>query len=115
MDEIGILVFNDVEELDFVGPLEVFGTAARLGAKCQVTITSEERQARASPQWPEHYSGLFFRRPTEPVDSRCARWLGRTYPRACKPANLAACPKPVGTGRVGLYWCSDPCRGGCLG
>jgi len=36
MDEIGILVFNDVEELDFVGPLEVFGTAARLGAKCQV-------------------------------------------------------------------------------
>lgn len=42
MDEIGILVFNDVEELDFVGPLEVFGTAARLGAKCQVTITSED-------------------------------------------------------------------------
>lgn len=31
MDTIGILVFQDVEELDFVGPLEVFGTAARLG------------------------------------------------------------------------------------
>jgi transcriptional regulator GlxA family with amidase domain len=42
MEMIGILVFEDVEELDFVGPLEVFGTAARLGADCQVTITSED-------------------------------------------------------------------------
>ncbi len=42
MDEIGILVFNDVEELDFVGPLEVFGTAAWLGANCRVAITSED-------------------------------------------------------------------------
>lgn len=42
MEAIGILVFNDVEELDFVGPLEVFSTAARLGADCQITITSED-------------------------------------------------------------------------
>ena len=42
MEMIGILVFEDVEELDFVGPLEVFGTAARLGADCQVMITSED-------------------------------------------------------------------------
>ena len=42
MQVIGILVFRDVEELDFVGPLEVFGTAARLGADCQVTISSED-------------------------------------------------------------------------
>lgn len=35
-------MFEDVEELDFVGPLEVFGTAARLGANCQVTIASED-------------------------------------------------------------------------
>lgn len=42
MDTIGILVFQDVEELDFVGPLEVFGTAARLGVDCRVTITSED-------------------------------------------------------------------------
>ena len=42
MEIVGILVFEDVEELDFVGPLEVFGTAARLGADCQVTIVSEE-------------------------------------------------------------------------
>ena len=41
MEIIGILVFEDVEELDFVGPLEVFATAARLGADCQVTISSE--------------------------------------------------------------------------
>ena len=44
MDAIGIYVFHDVEELDFAGPLEVFGTAARLGADCQVTITSEDGQ-----------------------------------------------------------------------
>lgn len=42
LDEIGILVFEDVEELDFVGPLEVFGTAVRLGADCEVTITSPD-------------------------------------------------------------------------
>jgi transcriptional regulator GlxA family with amidase domain len=29
MKTIGILVFDDVEELDFVGPLEVFGMASR--------------------------------------------------------------------------------------
>ncbi|PYV94048.1 MAG: DJ-1/PfpI family protein, partial [Acidobacteria bacterium] len=28
MKTIGILVFDEVEELDFVGPLEVFGMAA---------------------------------------------------------------------------------------
>lgn len=28
--EVGILIFDDVEELDFVGPWEVFGMAARL-------------------------------------------------------------------------------------
>jgi len=48
LETIGILVFDEVEELDFVGPLEVFGTAARLGADCQVTITSEDgRPVRA--------------------------------------------------------------------
>lgn len=29
---IGVLVFDDIEELDFVGPWEVFGMAIRLGA-----------------------------------------------------------------------------------
>lgn len=29
---LGVLVFDDVEELDFVGPWEVFGMAVRLGA-----------------------------------------------------------------------------------
>jgi transcriptional regulator GlxA family with amidase domain len=32
MKRIGILIFDDVEELDFVGPLEVFGVASELGA-----------------------------------------------------------------------------------
>jgi transcriptional regulator GlxA family with amidase domain len=39
--EIGILVFDDVEELDFVGPLEVFGVAAQVGADCRVVILAE--------------------------------------------------------------------------
>jgi transcriptional regulator GlxA family with amidase domain len=42
LNTIGILVFEDVEELDFVGPLEVFGMAARFGADCQVTIISDD-------------------------------------------------------------------------
>jgi transcriptional regulator GlxA family with amidase domain len=41
MKQIGILVFKDVEELDFVGPLEVFGVAAELGADCCTAIISE--------------------------------------------------------------------------
>ena len=41
MKTVGILVFDDAEELDFVGPLEVFGTAARFGADCQILIVAE--------------------------------------------------------------------------
>lgn len=46
---VGILVFDDVEELDFVGPLEVFGMAARLGADCTTTlIAAHEGEVRGS-------------------------------------------------------------------
>jgi transcriptional regulator GlxA family with amidase domain len=38
VDRIGILVFDDVEELDFVGPLEVFGMAVRLRQSGEVRI-----------------------------------------------------------------------------
>lgn len=41
MKRSGILVFEDVEELDFVGPLEVFGMAARFGAECQTLVLAE--------------------------------------------------------------------------
>jgi transcriptional regulator GlxA family with amidase domain len=44
MKHIGILVFNDVEELDFVGPLEVFGVAMELGADCRISIIGENLQ-----------------------------------------------------------------------
>ncbi len=48
MKTIGILVFDDVEELDFVGPLEVFGIAA-LGAKVEIdvgTVASSAQEVR---------------------------------------------------------------------
>lgn len=35
---LGILIFDDVEELDFVGPWEVFGMAARFGADVHPVI-----------------------------------------------------------------------------
>ncbi len=38
---IGILVFEDVEELDFVGPLEVFGMAVEFGQPCRTVVISE--------------------------------------------------------------------------
>jgi putative intracellular protease/amidase len=41
MRNIAILLFDDVEELEFIGPLQVFGTAARLGATCSVAILSD--------------------------------------------------------------------------
>jgi len=41
MKTVGILLFDDAEELDFVGPLEVFGAAARLGADCEILIVAE--------------------------------------------------------------------------
>lgn len=40
MKTIGILVFDDVEELDFVGPLEVFGMASR-DLEIKVVIVAE--------------------------------------------------------------------------
>lgn len=46
---IGILIFDDVEELDFVGPLEVFGMAARLGAGCNTfLVATQEGEVRGS-------------------------------------------------------------------
>jgi transcriptional regulator GlxA family with amidase domain len=46
---IGILVFDDVEELDFVGPLEVFGMAEKLGADCTpLLIAAHEGEVRGS-------------------------------------------------------------------
>ena len=35
---IGILVFDDVEELDFIGPLEVFGVAQENGAPLKTML-----------------------------------------------------------------------------
>lgn len=38
---IGILVFDDVEELDFVGALEVFGMAREMGAPCRTVLVAK--------------------------------------------------------------------------
>ncbi len=43
MKTIAILIFDDVEELDFVGPLEVFGMAARFRAECRTLLVAAER------------------------------------------------------------------------
>ena len=44
---VGILVFDDVEELDFVGPLEVFGVASALmGGIDIVTVSKNGQQVR---------------------------------------------------------------------
>ena len=45
MKTFGFLLFNDVEELDFVGPLEVFGIAASLGTDCRTVLVAQERKA----------------------------------------------------------------------
>jgi transcriptional regulator GlxA family with amidase domain len=46
MKTIGILVFDDVEELDFVGPLEVFGMASR-GLEIKIlTVAETEKEVR---------------------------------------------------------------------
>jgi transcriptional regulator GlxA family with amidase domain len=48
MRNVGILVFNEVEELDFTGPLEVFGAAGRLKENSfrPFTIASSSRTVR---------------------------------------------------------------------
>ena len=45
---IGILLFDDVEELDFAGPWEVFTAARRDGDPVVVTIAAEDRPVRAA-------------------------------------------------------------------
>jgi transcriptional regulator GlxA family with amidase domain len=42
MKTIGILVFEQVEELDFIGPLEVFGMASQFGADCQTVLIASQ-------------------------------------------------------------------------
>src|SRR5947208_2404106 len=39
---VGLLIFNEVEELDFVGPLEVFGMAAAFGAPVEIAVIAED-------------------------------------------------------------------------
>jgi len=39
---VGILLFDDVEELDFVGPLEVFGVASGLVQSLSVLTVSKD-------------------------------------------------------------------------
>jgi transcriptional regulator GlxA family with amidase domain len=41
---VGILLFDDVEELDFVGPLEVFGAASMLVKSLSVVTVSKDGQ-----------------------------------------------------------------------
>src|SRR5438445_7835340 len=43
--KIGILIFDQVEELDFVGPLEVFGMAQQFGANCETLVVAEETKS----------------------------------------------------------------------
>jgi transcriptional regulator GlxA family with amidase domain len=38
---VGILIFPEAEELDFVGPLEVFGMVAEFGEPCHVLVLGE--------------------------------------------------------------------------
>ena len=42
---IGILVFEEAEELDFVGPYEVFGMAAEFEAPCQTVVIAESLES----------------------------------------------------------------------
>ncbi len=39
---VGILVFDDVEELDFIGPLEVFGVAKENGAPLKTVLVAKD-------------------------------------------------------------------------
>ncbi len=40
MMRVGVLLFDDVEELDFAGPLEVFGAAARFTGQIEIVTIS---------------------------------------------------------------------------
>jgi hypothetical protein len=42
MQKIGFLAFDQMDELDFVGPLEVFGMGSKFGADFQTLIVAEE-------------------------------------------------------------------------
>jgi transcriptional regulator GlxA family with amidase domain len=42
---VGFLIFDDVEEMDFVGPLEVFGVASSLTGQVEVTTLSKNGEA----------------------------------------------------------------------
>jgi transcriptional regulator GlxA family with amidase domain len=52
---IGILVFDDVEELDFIGPLEVFGVAKQNGAPLKTILVAKDHSELKA-----HY-GLTFK------------------------------------------------------
>jgi len=41
---VGILIFDEAEELDFVGPFEVFGMAAEFGEPCRSVIIAESAE-----------------------------------------------------------------------
>jgi transcriptional regulator GlxA family with amidase domain len=58
MATIGIVIFEDAEELDYVGPWEVFTVAAMLGGRDKVTLVAERegavRSAKGMRVLPDH-------------------------------------------------------------
>jgi transcriptional regulator GlxA family with amidase domain len=58
MSRIGIFVFDDVEELDFVGPWEIFGMAKKLGQEGELVLVAEHdrpvRCAKGMRVLPDH-------------------------------------------------------------
>lgn len=109
MLQIGIVIYDDAEVLDFAGPYEVFATAARLcdSPPWDVALISEHADVRARGGFPVRSHFTFAEMP--PLDVLLVS--GGVHTAAmCNPALLSALRQAAGTAQ----WVTSVCTGAFL-
>lgn len=130
MTTYGLLVFNDAEELDFVGPWEVFTSSSMLrdGADAVVLISEQAgpvRCAKGMRVLPDHtlddhppldvllVPGGRGARETEPHNLVVTNWIAKTAAQVswvssvCTGSMLLHAAGPARGRRVATHWASE--------
>ena len=84
---IGILIFEEAEELDFVGPYEVFGMAAEFEAQCRTVVIAESLEAVRCAHGMRVLPDYTIEQCTCSRPLTCSRRPRRSCPRAEESAN----------------------------
>ncbi|WP_424017187.1 DJ-1/PfpI family protein [Halorientalis pallida] len=114
--EIAILLFEGFDELDAIGPFEVFENAADAGADCETTLRSLEG---TSPVTASHGLDVGVDGPLDEADPDLlvvpgGGWNDRDGPGAYREAERGAVPEAIAAHRERGGSVAGVCTGGLL-